>query len=236
MAGMRQKLADYRIFVREFRETFKHTGALLPSGAALARSVTRPFDESPKKGRRLLEVGPGTGAVTSRIVNLLREGDHLTLVEINQRFADRLQTRFETESRWQRVAHQVDIQAISLLDFDPASSSSAANGNGDADHRFDYVISGMPINNFEIPLATDLFNRLYELLRPGATLSFFEYFAIRRMKGVVSPRSDERQRLKGIGELVSRRLEEDGIGSDLIMANIPPAWVHHVRPGNSGPA
>jgi len=264
MALMRQKLADYRIFLREFRETFYSTGALLPSGAALARAVSRPFEQSPIKGRRLLEVGPGTGAVTDRLVDLLKEGDHLTMVELNERFVERLQARFDNEPRWNRVAHLVDIQAISLLDLDPATSHSPpspaasrpaanqtamngdshANGNGDSivgdssaaglsDPRYDFIISGLPINNFDVPFATQLFDKLYELLRPGATLSFFEYFAIRRMKGVVSPKSQERARLKGIGKMVTQKLNADGQGSDLIMANFPPAWVHHVRPGSS---
>lgn len=213
---MRQKLADYRIFVREFRDTFKNTGALLPSGAQLARCVTRPFKESPLQGRRLMEVGPGTGAVTDRIVRLLREGDHLTLVEINDRFVERLNRRFREEPHWKRVAHLVDVQCISLLDFDP-------------EEKFDYIISGMPMNNFEVPLATALFDRLYELLKSDATLSFFEYVAIRKMKAMIAKR-DERTRLESIGGLVKGKLGDHGVGSDLILANVPPAWVHHVKP------
>lgn len=213
---MRQKLADYRIFVREFRDTFKNTGALLPSGAQLARCVTRPFHESQQTGRRLLEVGPGTGAVTDRIVRLLRAGDQVTLVEINDRFVDRLNRRFREEPHWQRVADQVDVQCVSLLDFDP-------------EEKFDFIISGMPMNNFEVPLATALFDRLYELLKPEATLSFFEYVAIRKMKAMIAKR-DERVRLESIGGLVTGKLSDHGIGSDLILANVPPAWVHHVKP------
>lgn len=215
---MNQRLSDYRLFIKEFRRTFHHTGAMLPSGAPLARAITGPLARCPQHRRRLLEVGPGTGAVTNRIIDLLRPDDHLTLVEINQRFVERLRARFEDDPRWRKVADQVTIQHLGLLEFDPAEP-------------FDFIISGMPLNNFDVDLATQLVEKLYTLVKPTGTISFFEYFAIRRMKALVSPRA-ERVRLSAIEALLKGRIKQDSLGSNLVLANAPPAWAHHLRPKN----
>src|SRR5213079_848550 len=107
---MRQRFADYRVFWRQFREAYHSTGAVLPSGRGLARALARFVREDArsalrsasrlnangsepapgpslegrgKAGRRILEVGPGTGAVTAQIIGDMRPGDRLVLVERN---------------------------------------------------------------------------------------------------------------------------------------------------------
>ena len=52
-----------REFLRQFRTRSHDTGALLPSSPALARALASEFRKAPPP-RRVLEVGPGTGAVT----------------------------------------------------------------------------------------------------------------------------------------------------------------------------
>ena len=86
MTHMRQQLADYRVFLREFLRTFQTTGAVMPSGSALAAALAhyvRDGDEG-SGGRRILEAGPGTGAVTHHIARAMRGGDRLVLVERNE--------------------------------------------------------------------------------------------------------------------------------------------------------
>ena len=77
---MQQRLAEYRVFWRQFREQYHTTGAVLPSGRGLSRGSRplRPQRRTPPrvaKPRRILEVGPGTGAVTSQIVLDMRPTD-----------------------------------------------------------------------------------------------------------------------------------------------------------------
>ena len=63
---MRMRLADQRGVRNEFfeAEVDQTTGAILPSSRGLARAMTRPMRQA-KGPRRILEVGPGTGAVDS---------------------------------------------------------------------------------------------------------------------------------------------------------------------------
>ena len=64
---MPRLFADYRVFWREFRENFHTTGAVLPSGRSLAAALCY-YLNGDGRPKRILEVGPGTGAVTRTIV------------------------------------------------------------------------------------------------------------------------------------------------------------------------
>src|SRR5215212_7099437 len=107
---MRQRMADYRVFWRQFRQAYNSTGAVLPSGRALALALSRfvrdgtaasgaetngtvKQSNSAANPRRILEVGPGTGAVTVQIIADLQPRDHLVLVERNEQFVAHLRQR-----------------------------------------------------------------------------------------------------------------------------------------------
>ena len=39
----------------------------------------------------------------------------------------------------------------------------------------------------------------------------------------------ERERLRGISRLFGQLFQSQEVARDLVLANVPPAWVHHVR-------
>ena len=80
-------------FLRECRHHFQDTGALLPSSPFLARALVAEL-RKPRGPARILEVGPGTGAVTAQILRHMQLGDHLDAVELNGHFVALLQRRF----------------------------------------------------------------------------------------------------------------------------------------------
>jgi phospholipid N-methyltransferase len=96
------------------------------------------------------------------------------------------------------------------------------------ERKFDVIISGLPLNNFEVAEVEQILGIFERLLAVGGTLSFFEYIAIRRVKAAVSGRAG-RKRLRGIGAALGRTLGGREIKRDWVWPNVPPAWVHHVR-------
>jgi phospholipid N-methyltransferase len=216
---MHQQWADYRVFWREFRRTFQTTGAVLPSGRALAAALTRHVRESAAAngGRRILEVGPGTGAVTSRIIHDLRPEDRLILVERNEEFVLRLRERFAATPDFEKGRGRISLVHASVEELPEQE-------------KYELIVSGLPLNNFSVDLVTAILAKLVRLLTPGGTLSFFEYMAIRRMKSLVSSRA-ERERLCGIGAAIDKLFCSAEVSHDCVLANAPPAWVHHVRIG-----
>ena len=82
---MKRLLSEYRLFLREFWSNYHTTGAILPSGPWLAAALARYVGKGDRP-QRILEVGPGTGAVTRRIARAMRPADRLDLVELNGSF------------------------------------------------------------------------------------------------------------------------------------------------------
>jgi len=213
---MAQRLAEYRLFLREFFNHFHTTGAVLPSGPWLASALVLYLTDTPATGgRRVLEVGPGTGAVTRRIVASLRAGDRLDLVELNESFVRRLRDRFQTEPAFQAVAPQTRILHCPIEELQP-------------DGGYDVIVSGLPLNNFSAELVRKILSSLTCMLTSGGTLSFFEYIAVRHAKSLLSGAA-ERHRLQGVTAALRETLGRWEIRRDWVWPNVPPAWVHHVR-------
>ena len=66
------------------------------------------------------------------------------------------------------------------------------------------------------------------LLRPGGTLSFFEYVGVRPARSLISGKA-ERERLRGVGNALDALLLPHEFLRERVWLNLPPAWVHHVR-------
>jgi len=234
---MRQSWADYRVFWQQFRRAYNSTGALLPSGRPLCRALSRfvrngdapgapgtsPSGHNGNEsstitnGRRILEVGPGTGAVTLQIISDMRPDDRLVLVERNQEFVDHLGQRLRETPEVEARRDQILLKHASVEEL-PSSET------------YDLIISGLPLNNFDVELVERILTKLTRLLAPGGVLSFFEYVAVRKAKALVSS-PDVRTRLEGIEKVLGEFLAGMEIRRDLVLANVPPAWVHHVRFG-----
>ena len=214
---MRELLRDHAAFFRQFREQFETTGAIAPSGKALAAALCGPLRRRPGP-RRILEIGPGTGAVTDRIVAELREADdRFDLVEINGEFADGLAARFASRPSWQAKAACSRVHHCDLDSFDGGP--------------FDVIVSGLPFNNFPTDLVHRLIDRSLELLAPGGTLSYFEYLYVRPVRRRIGKRPD-RLRLTRIDRRLQRRFEAHDGTLDRVFLNIPPACVRHLtKPG-----
>jgi phosphatidylethanolamine/phosphatidyl-N-methylethanolamine N-methyltransferase len=218
---MAQRLADYRVFWRQFRQAYNTTGAVLPSGRGLSKALAhyvRHGEAASAAGngtpRRILEVGPGTGAVTAQIARDMRPDDQLTLVERNEEFVSHLREQLHSPK------------------FDAARERTSLVHSGveelPEDRPYDIIISGLPLNNFSVELVDQLLTKMKRLLAPGGVLSFFEYVAIRRAKALVTSSSD-RDRLRGIERILGDLLKQYEIRRDIVLANVPPAWVHYVR-------
>ncbi|NUQ64176.1 MAG: methyltransferase domain-containing protein [Pirellulales bacterium] len=211
---MPRRTSDRQLFFREFLRNFHTTGAVLPSGGRLAAALARYVAENGAP-KRILEVGPGTGAVTRRIIAAMGPDDRADLVELNDRFVVYLRECIDNDPGFQSVAGRIRVHHCAAEELV-------------AEEPYDLVISGLPLNNFTPPAVERILQALVGLLKPGGTLSFFQYIAIRRARALLSGRK-ERERLRGIGLAMDAVLRGNEIRRDWIWPNVPPAWVHHVR-------
>ena len=212
---------DHVEFFRQFRTQFHTTGAIAPSSRHLARAMTRHIAEA-RGPANILEVGPGTGAVTRRILRLLKAEDRLDLVELNESFADLLRQRFQSDPVFKSAAGQARVHVCGIEAFE-------------SDVRYDFIVSGLPFNNFSPAFVEQVLEALFELRRRAESSPFSSTCMSRPLRMIVSP-SAERTRLGELDRVVNAFLGRHGISRDSVFLNMPPAWVQHLRKGRSGSA
>lgn len=214
MSQLKRPFGNHIEFFRQFRQRFETTGAVAPSSRFLASEMTRPMRD--RSGPiRVLEIGPGTGAVTEQIVRHLRPQDCFDLVELNESFVEILNDRFAREGRFCDVASLSKIHACKLQDFE-------------AEAPYDFVVSGLPLNNFPAGLVREIFEIYFELLAPGGVLSYFEYMYVRPIRRLVS-KPPEKQRLGELGTIMEEYIASHRFRRSWVFINVPPAWVQHLR-------
>ena len=101
--------SDEFMFLRAWIRAPLVTAAMLPSGRALARAVAAAVD--PASPGAIVELGPGTGAVTAALVERGIQPDRLTLIEFLPEFCQLLRRRYPTA----RVIQGDAFDAASLL-------------------------------------------------------------------------------------------------------------------------
>jgi phospholipid N-methyltransferase len=201
-------------FVSVSRRNFHDVGAVLPSSRYLGRALASNLG-----GRttpcRILEAGPGTGPVTKQILPQLIPGDQLDLVELNEQFVEHLQNRFERDAAFVPFKSQVRILNKPI---------EQVEGVG----VYDFIVSGLPLNNFSPALVREIVRAFKRLLRPGGILSYFEYSEMRQLKPLICSRA-ERRRLWQVGRIMRKTIQKSQIRQQHVLFNVPPALVHHLR-------
>ena len=208
------RLSDYQTFLTQFLRNYETTGSVIPSGRALGTALSRYVGYG-RAGQKILEAGPGTGAVTGCIIERLRPEDELWMVELNPTFASHLRSAFSEKPSFREVADRCHLIEGSVQQLGHEG-------------QFDLVISGLPLNNFSSEDVRRILQAYAKLLRPGGILSFFQYILIRPAKMFVSV-GPERDRLKGVGDAIEAVLGEREFAREWVWVNVPPAWVHHIR-------
>jgi len=207
-------VSHYLEFFKQFRTTFETTGAIAPSSRFLASDMAGPMKQH-QGTKQVLEIGPGTGAVTRQIVKQIQPGDQLDLVELNDKFVEILHKRFDSEQGFQEIKHQTSIHNCPIQEYG-------------AGQEYDYIVSGLPLNNFPTELVGEIFKAYFRLLKPGGVLSYFEYMYVRPVRKVIS-RGEENQRIRQIDDIMAKYTQQFRIQTDWVWLNMPPAWVQHLQ-------
>ncbi|MFC7326254.1 class I SAM-dependent methyltransferase [Marinactinospora rubrisoli] len=216
------RLRDARLFVTQAVQTFRATGALVPSGPALAHALNRFVDERPDPTApiAILEAGSGTGPVSRAIAAHMRPGDTLDLVDPNPRFAEHLRGLLGTDPDLSAVADRVTVHESLVTDLG-------------TDRRFDVIVSGLPFANFTAEEVQEILDYYFAVLRPGGHLSFFGYLYTKQVKAIIAPRADYLRQVRS-GWVIEDWVRRYGIGRERVLANIPPAWIFHLRKPEEG--
>jgi len=150
------RLDDEVRFLRSWIEKPLHMGAVMPSGRVLARTMAQYVDIN--SAGPVVELGPGTGPITSALIERGVDQKRLVLVEYNPGFCALLRDRYP-------LAKVVQGDAYSLRD----SLRNVLSGPAAA------VVSGLPLVTKPMLTRLKLIRDAFAALAPGAPFVQFTY-------------------------------------------------------------
>lgn len=210
----KHQMNEIKHFFKQYRENAKAVSAVSPTSSFAAREMASEMIRHPGP-RRVLEVGSGTGSISTQIARLLGPEDELWLCEYNSKFVDFLHKRVATDRRFDGVRPNVHVFGGSILDF-PLE---------EREKGFDFIVSSLPFNSFPPDFVASVINLYQEMLNPDGSLSYIEYVGGRTLKKIFKP-TPERAASNAITERAKTRYE---FRKKVVVRNLPPAWIHHLR-------
>jgi phosphatidylethanolamine/phosphatidyl-N-methylethanolamine N-methyltransferase len=143
-------------FLRAFIAHPRETGAVTPSGSALARAVAAQIDIA--QPGPILELGPGTGALTKGILARGIAPGRLMLVEYDPALARSLVSGFP---------------GVRVITGDAFALDDTLRGH--APEPFAATVSGLPLLNYPLAKRRALLEAVLARMNPGAPFIQFSY-------------------------------------------------------------
>jgi phosphatidylethanolamine/phosphatidyl-N-methylethanolamine N-methyltransferase len=153
------RLDDEVRFLRSWIEKPLHMGAVMPSGRLLARTMAQYVD--PHSEAPVIELGPGTGAITNALIEHGVDQKRLVLVEYNPGFCALLRERYPHAKVVQGDAYKLRDSLWEVLKG-PASA----------------VVSGLPLVTKPMLTRLRLIRDAFVALSPGAPFVQFTYSVV----------------------------------------------------------
>ncbi|MDH2382965.1 rRNA adenine N-6-methyltransferase family protein [Bradyrhizobium sp. CER78] len=150
------RLDDEVRFLRSWMEKPLHMGAVMPSGRLLARTMAQYVDAEAEGP--VIELGPGTGAITNALIEHGVDQKRLVLVEYNPGFCALLRERYP-----QAKVVQGDAYRLRDTLWDVMKSPASA------------VVSGLPLVTKPMLTRLKLIRDAFLALAPGAPFVQFTY-------------------------------------------------------------
>ncbi|MGA2993767.1 class I SAM-dependent methyltransferase [Bradyrhizobium sp.] len=150
------RLDDEVRFLRSWIEKPLHMGAVMPSGRVLARTMAQYVDVD--SDAPVVELGPGTGAITNALIARGVDQKRLVLVEYNPGFCALLRDRYPQAEVIQGDAYRLRDSLREVLSS-PASA----------------VVSGLPLVTKPMQTRLRLIRDAFLALAPGAPFVQFTY-------------------------------------------------------------
>jgi phospholipid N-methyltransferase len=189
------RLQDRVLLVSRFLRHPRSVGAFAPSSRALAEAMCAHLVNA--GGQRVVELGPGTGALTGGLIERLDTTSRLLAVEIDPFFVATMRRRWP----------QLDVACASAEDL---PDLLRARGLHDVDH----IVSGLPFVSLPAPVVERTLRAIEVTLAPAGTFTTFQYLHCFGWPSAVTFR-----------RAVSRRLASGAPSTRKVLANAPPAVV-----------
>ncbi len=186
-------------------ELFKHfvkkpgeIGAVCPSSTYLAKTITSEIEI--EKALNVVEIGPGTGVFTEKIIPNLHKNANFFVIELNKELHLLFEKTFPEIKSYNNCASELaNIMKDQKID------------------SIDVVISGLPWASFPKKLQNEVLHTIFDSLAPGGVFTTFAYLQGFLMKGAHSFKA-----------LLKETFDEVET-SKTVWRNFPPAFVYRCK-------
>jgi len=187
-------LREHVLLFSRFLRSPRTVGAVTPSSRAVGEAMVTDLDFA--RPSRIVELGPGTGALTAPVVERLRPHTEFLAIDIDPEFCKSIQ------KRWPSI---------------PCVCASAARLDAIVAERdmmpVDHIISGLPFVSLPIAVTRDILDAIAAVLRPGGTFTTFQYLHAYKLPSGVAFRRQMNDKMGAPPRL------------HLVLRNFPPALV-----------
>jgi len=190
----RERWQDHWLFLTQLRKSPRTVGAIAPSSRALARAMLDGL--ALETGARVVELGPGTGAVTAEIARRLPSEASCLAIDVDPVFTKRVGARWAgITAVCDRAEHLMEIaRARDLLPVD-------------------HVVSGLPFASLPAASARAIVEAIVASLRADGTFTTFQYVHAYGFPAAVTVR-----------QTLTREMGSSPART-LVLGNLPPALV-----------
>jgi phospholipid N-methyltransferase len=185
-------------FIKELRHHWKTIGAVAPSSPALAERMMEA--SGVWQARRILELGPGTGALTEAIAGTMPHEAEYLGIELNPTFVEQLRPRFP----------RLRFECAGAQEYDFAQVLPDGG-------KFDTIVSGLPWTAFPRCLQEAILGNVLPYLSAGGSFVTFAYWGFHQLPAG--------QRFRGLLHELTHGVETTRV----VWANLPPAFVYVAR-------
>ncbi|MGA2565033.1 MAG: methyltransferase domain-containing protein [Steroidobacteraceae bacterium] len=200
---------DLTTFAIEAVSDFRTVGAVVPSSRYLSQAMLGPL--SLERARVVVEVGPGTGAMTQRLLHLLPFDAILLAFEINSRFSRHLES---------------NISDPRLVVINASAETLREEVHARGYESVDAVVSSLALGLMPDRKRRAFLGELASLLGEAGVFTQYQYFHRLQMK-------DGRIRKFHLAHLL--QVYFSSVQQKIIWRNLPPAFVFVCRgPLSSG--
>nr|WP_245944057.1 methyltransferase domain-containing protein [Acuticoccus kandeliae] len=166
MRKLQLRVIDEARFLRNWAGNPLKTGAVAPSSQELSRLMAHHV-EADRPGV-IVELGPGTGAVTQALLERGVPAERLVLIEYSPDFCELLRQRFPGATVVNGNAYALS-ETMATLGNPPIAS----------------VVSGLPLFTRPLPERQALLSDAMRLMAPGAPFIQFSYALVPAVKDLV---------------------------------------------------
>ena len=147
-----------RTFLSQFFKQKRMVGALAPSSKFLAAKMLNHLPI--EKASIIVELGPGTGVFTDKIIKRMAPNAHLIVIELNDIFFENMSKNFT-----QPNVHLHHDSAEKMGDFIQTLGAQHA----------DIIVSSLPFTVFPSEIRDAILNKIHEFLNPEGYFVQFQY-------------------------------------------------------------